>query len=436
MNALKPMPGEGERREVVIPIGRDAAQPDNCRTLPKPRSGRVFIAGALLLAGGLAYGAWQHSRAQAEVKATSEQRLSLVPNVRVVPVRANDGMVAAKLPGSTEAFEAANISARISGYVAKRYVEMGDRVKAGQILAEISAPELDHQIAQAQATLAQSQAALARTQATREIANVTWDRDSKLLDKGWVTKQQGDTERLNVQAQDAAVAAAEATIRAQRALINVLLQQKAYQRVVAPFDGVVTQRNIDNGSLVQADTAGGIPMFTLMHSDVIRIQVYVPQDQVSGLGAGVGALVRVPELPGVEFRGVVARVASALVPGTRTLQTEIDVPNPEGLLTPGTYCEVELQIPSKTQSVEVPSEAILLGPNGLRIAAVENGAVHIRKLIVVRDRGTSIEVSDGVKSGDRIILNPPADISEGQTVNSREVEWPGDRRLDVENLTE
>jgi RND family efflux transporter MFP subunit len=436
MNALKPIPGEGEGREVVIPIGRDAMQHDKSITLPKPRSGRVFIAGALLLAGGLAYGAWQHSRAQAEVKATSEQRLSLVPNVRVVPVHANDGMVAAKLPGSTEAFEAANISARISGYVAKRYVEMGDHVKAGQMLAEISAPELDHQIAQAQATLAQTQAALTRAQANREIASVTWDRDSKLLDKGWVTKQQGDTERLNVQAQDAAVAVAEATIRAQTALINVLLQQKAYQRVLAPFDGVVTQRNIDSGSLVQADTAGGVPMFTLMHSDVIRIQLYVPQDQVLGLGAGIGALVRVPELPGVEFRGVVARVASALVPGTRTLQAEIDVPNPEGLLTPGTYCEVELQIPGKTQSVVVPSEAILLGPNGLRIAAVENGAVHIRKLTVVRDRGTSIEVSDGVKSGDRIILNPPADISEGQTVNSREVEWPGDRRLDVESATE
>jgi multidrug efflux pump subunit AcrA (membrane-fusion protein) len=269
MNALKPMPGEGEGREAVIPIGRDAAQPDTSRTLPRPRSGRVFIASALLLAGGLAYGAWQHSRAEAEVKATSVQRLSLVPNVRVVPVRANDGMVASKLPGSTEAFEAASISARISGYVAKRYVDMGDRVKAGQILAEISAPELDHQIAQAQATLAQSQAALARAQATREIANVTWDRDSKLLDKGWVTEQQGDTERLNVQAQDAAVAVAEATIRAQQALIHVLLQQKAYQRVVAPFDGVVTQRNIDNGSLVQADTAGGKPW--------------------------VGALVRVPE---------------------------------------------------------------------------------------------------------------------------------------------
>jgi RND family efflux transporter MFP subunit len=336
MNVMKPMPEMPDPREAErgVPVARDTALPHQVATAGRSRTGRVFIAGGLLLAGGLAFGAWQHSRAQAEVKATSEQRRDVVPNVRVVPVRANDGMVAAKLPGSTEAFEAANISARISGYVEKRYVDIGDHVKEGQVLAEISARELDHQIAQAQATLALNHAALNQAQANREIANVTWGRDSKLVDKGWVTKQQGDTERLSLQAQDAAVAVAEANIRAQQAQLEVLLQHKVYQRVVAPFDGVVTQRNIDNGSLVQADTAGGVPMFTLMHSDVIRIQLYVPQDQAFGLEKGVEAIVRVPELPGVDFRGTVARVASALQPGTRTLQTEIDVPNKDGALTP------------------------------------------------------------------------------------------------------
>jgi RND family efflux transporter MFP subunit len=426
MNVMKPMPEmpdppEGER---VVPVGRDTALPYQVRTPGKRKTARVFIAGALLLAGGLAFGAWQHSRAQAEVKATSEQRRDMVLNVRVVPVRANDGMVAAKLPGSTEAFEAANISARISGYVEKRYVDIGDRVKAGQILAEISAPELDHQIAQAQATLALNHAALNQAQANREIANVTWGRDSKLVDKGWVTKQQGDTERLSLQAQEAAVAVAEANIRAQQAQLEVLLQHKAYQRLVAPFDGVVTQRNIDNGSLVQADAAGGVPMFTLMHSDVIRIQLYVPQDQAFGLEKGVEAIVRVPELPGIEFRGTVARVASALQPGTRTLQTEIDVANKDGALTPGTYCEVELQIPRKTQSLIVPAEAVIFNRNGLSVAAVENGVVHIRKLTVVRDRGITLDVSDGVKAGDQVILNPPVDISEGRTVNPQPVTEP------------
>jgi RND family efflux transporter MFP subunit len=148
------------------------------------------------------------------------------------------------------------------------------------------------------------------------------------------------------------------------------------------------------------------------------------QDQAFGLAPGVEAIVRVPELPGVDFRGTVTRVASALQPGTRTLQTEIDVPNPEGTLTPGTYCDVELQIPRKTQSLIVPSESIIFNRNGLGVAAVENGIVHIRNLTIVRDRGTSIEVSDGVKNGDQVILNPPADLVDGQTVNSHVVSAP------------
>jgi RND family efflux transporter MFP subunit len=425
MNVLKPMPempDAGDRD--VVPVDRDTALPLKIAPGARRKTFRMFLTALLLVGGGVAFGMWRHAAAEAEVNTTSEQRRSVIPAVRVAAVRANEGTMAARLPGSTEAFEVAAIIARITGYVAKRHVDIGDHVTAGQLLAEISAQELDHQIAQAQATLTQNHAALNQAQANREIASVTWDRDSKLLDKGWVTKQQGDTERLNLQARDAAVAVAQANIRAQQAQLEVLLQHKSYQRVVAPFDGVVTQRNIDNGSLVQADAAGGMPMFTVMHSDVIRIQLYVPQDQAFGLQKGVGAIVRVPEMPGVEFRGTVARVASALQPGTRTLQTEIDVPNKEGMLTPGTYCEVELQIPRKTMSLIVPAEAVIFNRNGLSAAVVENGVVHLRKLTVVRDRGTTLEVSAGVADGDQVILNPPVDISEGRTVQPQKVEAP------------
>jgi RND family efflux transporter MFP subunit len=425
MNVLKPMPempDAGDRD--VVPVDRDTALPLKIAPGARRKTFRMFLTALLLVGGGVAFGMWRHAAAEAEVNTTSEQRRSVIPAVRVAAVRANEGTMAARLPGSTEAFEVAAIIARITGYVAKRHVDIGDHVTTGQLLAEISAQELDHQIAQAQATLTQNHAALNQAQANREIASVTWDRDSKLLDKGWVTKQQGDTERLNLQARDAAVAVAQANIRAQQAQLEVLLQHKSYQRVVAPFDGVVTQRNIDNGSLVQADAAGGMPMFTVMHSDVIRIQLYVPQDQAFGLQKGVGAIVRVPEMPGVEFRGTVARVASALQPGTRTLQTEIDVPNKEGMLTPGTYCEVELQIPRKTMSLIVPAEAVIFNRNGLSAAVVENGVVHLRKLTVVRDRGTTLEVSAGVADGDQVILNPPVDISEGRTVQPQKVEAP------------
>jgi RND family efflux transporter MFP subunit len=424
MNVLKPMPEMPEADDRVVPIGRDTALPPAIAPGAGRKTFRMFLIAALLVGAGVAFGVWRHSLAEAEVNATSEQRRSIVPAVRVTTIRTIDGMMMALLPASTDAFEAAYIMARITGYVAKRYVDIGDHVKVGQLLAEISAPELDHQIAWAQATLALSQAALNQAKAKREIASVTWNRDSNLAGQGWITSQQADTERLNLRAQEAAVAVAEANIRAQQALLEVLLQQKSYQRVVAPFDGIVTQRNIDNGSLVQADAAGGIAMFTVMHSDVIRVQTYVPQDQVSGLQKGIGAIVRVPEMPGVEFRGTVSRVASALQPGTRTLQTEIDVPNREGMLAPGTYCEVELQIPRKSESLTLPAEAVIFSRNGLSVAIVENGIVHLRALTVVRDHGTTLEVSAGVKEGDQVILNPPGGIGEGRTVRPQPVEMP------------
>jgi RND family efflux transporter MFP subunit len=300
--------------------------------------------------------------------------------------------------------------------VARRAVDIGDHVKAGDLLAEVTAPELDHQIAQAQATMLQTEAALRQAEANREIAKVTWERDSKLLEKGWVTKQQGDQERLTLLAQESAVAVARANLEAQKAQLLVLDQRKAYQRVVAPFDGVVTARNIDNGSLVSGDATGGTSMFTMMHSDMIRIQLYVPQDQAFGLKPGVEATVRVPELPGQDFKGTVTRLASALQPGTRTLLTEIDVPNTDGRLTPGTYCQVELKIPRRTPSLIVPAEAIIFNRTGLNVAVVEAGHVHIRKVTLVRDMGTTVEISEGVKEGDQVILNPPVNVAEGQTV--------------------
>jgi RND family efflux transporter MFP subunit len=322
-------------------------------------------------------------------------------------------------PGTTEAFEQANISARASGYISKREVDIGSHVKTGQLLVEITAPELDHQIAQAEGTLAQLRAALLQAKANRDLAQVTWDRDSTLVQQGWVTKQQGDTDRLTLEARDAAVAVAAANITAQEAQLRVLNQQKIYQSVVAPFDGVITRRNIDVGSLVQADATNGTFLFTLTHSDLMRIQLYVPQDEAFGVVPGVSAVVRVPEMPGREFPGAVTRIADALQPGSRTLLTEIDVPNPDHALTPGVYCTVELKIPRKTPSLIVPSEAIIFNREGLNVAVIEGGVARIRAVNVVRDFGTTVEVSAGVKDGDQVILNPPVNLTDGHKVEVR-----------------
>jgi RND family efflux transporter MFP subunit len=185
--------------------------------------------------------------------------------------------------------------------------------------------------------------------------------------------------------------------------------------VVAPFDGVITQRNIDNGSLVQA---GSTFMFTLMHADVIRTQVFVPQDEAVGVQPGVDGVIRVPELPGRAFLGKVTRIATALQPGSRTLLTEIDVPNPGGALQPGIYCTVELYIPRKTTSMIVPADAVVFDENGLHVAVVENGVVHMQKISIARDFGTRVEVHDGVKPGDQVILNPMLSLTEGSRVSA------------------
>jgi RND family efflux transporter MFP subunit len=340
------------------------APPAASHKVIRPRSLWLLGLSVLLpLAVSVAYAASQHNARGRQVMRTAEQQRYFVPTVRVAKVRAADGEMTVSLPGTTLAFASANIFARANGYIETRKVDIGDRVKAGDLLAQITAPELDHQIAQAEATLSQDQATLQQTRASRELARVTNDRDSSLVQKGWVTAQQGDTDRLTLDAQQAAIAAVESNIAAQEALIRVLRQQKAYQSVVAPFDGIITQRNVDTGSLVQSGTTF---MFTLMQSDVIRTQVYVSQDAAFGVANGVDAVVHVPENPDRTFPGKVTRFAHALAPGTRTLLTEIDVPNPDGALSPGMYVTVELHIPRKTPSIIVPADALVFSDNGVQ----------------------------------------------------------------------
>src|SRR5712675_1282215 len=333
---------------------------------------RVLGFGALLLlAAGLAIGVQQHYRQHLEVAATAEEQRDFVPRVRVAAVQPSPDIHKVVLPATTTAFEAANIFARASGYVVQRDVDIGSRVKAGDLLAVISAPELDHQIAQAQATLAQNEATLRQTEANRELAAHNWGRDAVLVRQGWATQQQGDTDRLNLAAQTQAADANAATIKAQQAQIEVLQQQKAYQRVVAPFDGVITQRNIDVGSLVQADATSGTFMFAIAHGNIMRIQLFVPQEAAVGVKPGVTAIVRVAE------------------------------------------------IPRKTPSLIVPDAAVVFDAQGVYVFAVESGVVRQHQITEIRDLGTEMEVSEGVKAGDLVVVNPPVDLEDGKKVKIR-----------------
>jgi RND family efflux transporter MFP subunit len=389
------------------------------RRKDRRRGGRLFaFGGSLLLAGGLTLSGWGDYSLKQEVMATARQGRDFVPSLRVATVEADTGTVSVTLPGTTAAFAAANIYARATGYLAKRNVDIGDRVKAGDLLAELAVPELDHQISQNEATLDQLKSALLQARANRDLAQVTWDRDSPLVQKGWVTPQQGDTDRLNLQSRVAGVAVAEANASAQENLLKVLQQNRDYASVVAPFDGVITERNVDVGSLVQGNAASGTFMFEIMQNNVIRVWVYAPQDSAFGVALGIDAIIRVPELPDREFSGKVTRIADALQSGTRTLLTEIDLTNPDGALAPGVYCTVELHIPRKTASLLVPADAIIFNRNGMQVAVVNNGKAELRRVKVKRDLGTRVELDSGIRAGDQVILNPPVTLVDGSKLRA------------------
>src|SRR6266403_4290567 len=306
-------------------------QPGRRTPVRRRRGGRLFaLGGFVLLAGGLTLGGWKDFSLKHQVMATAMQQHDFVPSLRVATVEANPATMSVTLPGTTAAFAAANIYARATGYIAKRNVDIGDRVKAGDLLAELAVPELDHQIAQNEATLVQLKAALQQAEANRELAQVTWNRDKPLVIKGWVTQQQGTVDVQTLRAQEAAVGVAQANVASQENLLKVLYQNRDYASVLAPFDGVITLRNVDVGSLVQGNATSGTFMFTIMQSQVMRVWVYVPQDAAFGLGPGAEAIVRVPEIPGRTLPGNVTRIAEALQTGTRTLLTENDIPNPGG----------------------------------------------------------------------------------------------------------
>ena len=382
------------------------------------RAGRrlLGLGAVLILSGAVASGAWRHYQVHTEVIATAKQARDFVPTVLTAPVRASAPTMSIVWPGSTQAFAVAEIYARATGYIDKRNVDIGDRVKRGELLVELAVPELDDQISQNEATRNQLQAALDQAQANLKLAQVTWDRDHPLVNEGWETQQQGTIDVQTLKAGDAAVGVARANVAAQEKLLTTLRQNRNYAFVTAPFDGVITQRNVDVGSLVQGNANTGTFMFEVMQRDVIRVFVYVPQDAAFGVAPGVDAIVRVPEIPNREFPGKVTRTADALQSGTRTLLTEIDIPNPDDALPPGVYCTVELKIPRKTPSLIVPAEAIVFDRNGLSVVVVEDGVAHVHTVTVARDFGTTVAVSAGVKDGDQVILNPPVDLTDGHKV--------------------
>jgi RND family efflux transporter MFP subunit len=391
---------------------------------------RLGFAALAILALLVAVGTWGHLRRAAEARAVLAQERNTVPTVRTVTVTPVDGPQRIDLPASLQAFDSATIFARATGYVASRSVDIGSRVHAGDVLAVIAAPDLDQQLAQAQAQLVQTQAALnqahaalQQAQANQDLAQVTNQRYAKLAVQGYAAQQDADNARLTLAARnadvlnaEAAVGVAEANIKAQSANVSRLEQLTGFERVTAPFDGVITQRQVDVGDLVTADASSGTPMFAIERTNELRVQVYVPQNAVFGLKDGDTAQVIVPEIPGRVFHGVVTRNAGALQPGTRTLLTEVDIDNADGALRPGLYGIVRLSIPRPQPVVVVPSNAVVFDRNGLSAAVYDKGVVRLHHLDLAEDDGATVVVRAGLEAGDRVVINPPVDLADGMRV--------------------
>jgi RND family efflux transporter MFP subunit len=398
----------------------------------RPPSRRLFFFVGLAIVAALAWGSYSRWQRDAAAVQTQRETLNFVPELRVAVAKRQDGPVTMTLPGTALPFDQARIFARATGYVAERRVDIGTRVHKGDLLLKIAAPDLDQQLAQAQAQLGQMQAALEQARATAEqarsdteLAEVTNFRTSHLAGQGWESKQNADNTRLGLASKQAAAAnaaagvkVAEANAQAAMATVQRLFKLTEYEKVEAPFDGVVTARNVDTGDLVKADdNNGGTPLFTIQRDDVVRVQVNVPQSGAVGLQNGLAAQVHIPELPGRTFEGYVARNSVALDAASRTMVAQVDAPNPDGVLKPGLYVSVDFAIPRTTPTVVVPTEALLFNGDGLRVAVVDDaGHVHMRTVTVYRDFGTSIELRDGLQGGERVALTPPADIVEGQQV--------------------
>jgi RND family efflux transporter MFP subunit len=327
-----------------------------------------------------------------------------------------------------QAVTEAPILARADGYLKRRLVDIGDRVKAGQTLAEIDAPELDQQIRQAdasveqvQASIEQAQASLEQGRANREIARITADRWKQLAAQGVVSKQENDqyqaqltAQDANVQALEKAVAAQRSNLAATRANLARLQEVQGYRIVKAPFDGVVTVRNVDQGALVNT---GNTLLFRIAQTGTLRTYISVPQINANSVHVGQPAELTLSNYPGRTFRATVTRTANALDPASRTMLVEIDVPNPEDALYPGMYAEVELIASQENPPLTVPAQSLITRTDGAQVAEVGPGGVlHIRKVTVGRDYGDRVEILQGLSNGATIVASPGDSAREGVKV--------------------
>jgi RND family efflux transporter MFP subunit len=377
----------------------------------------VYLFGAIvaLLAGVFVAGIVPRLARKEQLRAEAKQAGEERPLVRIVkPHRAGDrGELA--LPGSVEAVQDVPINARASGYLRKRLVDIGDAVQANQLLAEIDTPELDHEIAQAEASLNQLHAALDQTKATEVLARATTARYDKLAASSLASVQEAEEKRAGALVAVANIAAAEAAIKSGEANLARLRDLKSFARVTAPFAGTITERNTEIGALINAGQ--GQPLYRLARTNPVRVRVRVPQADAPSVIVGREARLEVRGMPGRPFKGKVERTARSVEVATRTMLAEVDIANPDGALMPGMYGQVFLPASKDNGSLLVPSVALLVSAQGTQVLTIDGGdRVHVHKVHVEADYGTEIAISEGLEADERVITNPSERLVEGVQV--------------------
>jgi RND family efflux transporter MFP subunit len=359
-------------------------------------------AGALLIL--FAIGLWPrwHALRAAQADVSTEQ----VPVVVYIVAERGKGKHNLTLPAGIRAFQEATLFARTNGYLKRWHVDIGDRVRAGQVLAEIEAPEADRELEEARAKVAQVSASL-------ELARSTAERYRAAIREEAASPQEVDEKVGAYEARKADLAAAKAHVER-------LEQMRTYQRVVAPFAGTITARNVEVGSLIQAGSGSASGwLFKLAQTDTMRVQVSVPQNHSSRVKPGMSADLFVHELGSSAFPAKVARTAGAFDPASRTILVELNVANADGKLMPGMYGQVKFQLVDGSPNLVIPVTALIVGGDGLRVAVLDSSdAIHYKSVKVVRDLGKEVEIAEGLSEKERVVNNPRDTLAEGQRVRA------------------
>ena len=379
-------------------INPHSYEPPKRKRFPWVLVGIVVIALIVLTAGIL-------PRIQARTELKKETAEMAIPVVSVVEPRRSGPAQELVLPANVQAYADAPIYARTNGYLKRWYADIGTRVKAGQLLAEIDTPEVNQQLRQAHADLATAQANL-------NLSKITADRYMGLLKTDSVSKQEADNASGDYAAKLAAEQSAEANLRR-------LQDLQSFQKIYAPFDGVITARNTDVGALIDSGASGGTrsELFHIAQPNRLRVYINVPQNYSQVAKTGMTADLTLSEFPGKRFQGQLVRTANAIDPVSRTLLAEIAVPNPTGQLFTGSYAEVHIKLPTESSLFIIPVNTLLFRSEGLRIAVVQpDQKVDLRQITMGRDLGSEVEVVAGLNGDERVIVNPPDSVIAGQTV--------------------